>query len=134
MILIYPFSRSCLPHCSSWSTGIGILVLGLGSFVFSLPHFITAEYVVENAKETVCMRPDPDDPSGNSSSITDPCASSLPSTLSNYKYFFFLGQMLHGAGATALYTLGVVYLDENVSPRSSSFYNGQSSLGGGGGV
>ncbi|KAK3798827.1 hypothetical protein RRG08_007184 [Elysia crispata] len=104
--------------------GIGILVLGLGSFVFSLPHFITAEYVVENAKETVCMRPDPDDPSGNFSSITDPCASSLPSTLSNYKYFFFLGQMLHGAGATALYTLGVVYLDENVSPRSSSFYNG----------
>ncbi|GFS11998.1 solute carrier organic anion transporter family member [Elysia marginata] len=104
--------------------GIGILVLGLGSFVFSLPHFITEEYVVENAKETTCMRPDPAGVSGNSTVKSDPCASSLPSTLSNYRYFFFLGQLLHGAGATALYTLGVVYLDENVSPRSSSFYNG----------
>lgn len=104
--------------------GIGILVLGLGSFVFSLPHFITGDYVVEDAQETTCRRPDLADTSGNSSVTVDPCASSLPSTLSNYKYFFFLGQLLHGAGATALYTLGVVYLDENVSPRTSSFYNG----------
>ena len=99
-------------------------MLGLGSFVFSLPHFITAEYIVDDATETTCRRPDLTDTSGNSTAHVDPCASSLPSTLSNYKYFFFLGQLLHGAGATALYTLGVVYMDENVSPRSSSFYNG----------
>ena len=46
------------------------------------------------------------------------------SSLSNYKYFFFAGQLLHGAGATALYTLGVTYMDENVPQRKSSFYNG----------
>ncbi|GFO45163.1 solute carrier organic anion transporter family member [Plakobranchus ocellatus] len=102
--------------------GIGIFILGLGSFVFSLPHFLSGQYVVENAQETTCIRPDS---AGNvSQTVVDPCESNLPSTLSNYKYFFFLGQLLHGAGATSLYTLGVVYLDENVSPRSSSLYNG----------
>ncbi|CAL1532840.1 unnamed protein product [Lymnaea stagnalis] len=95
--------------------GVGILILGIGSFVFALPHFISASYTVENAKEIFCRV-------GSNSSTT--CDAKQSSGLSNYKYFFFLGQGLHGAGATALYTLGVTYLDENVPQRVSSFYNG----------
>ncbi|KAH9487884.1 Solute carrier organic anion transporter member 4A1 [Bulinus truncatus] len=95
--------------------GIGILILGIGSFVFALPHFISSAYVVENAEDTVCKL---------NSNATDQCSTTEGSGLSNYKYFFFLGQGLHGAGATALYTLGVTYMDENVPQRVSSFYNG----------
>ncbi|BFZ21196.1 hypothetical protein BsWGS_24235 [Bradybaena similaris] len=95
--------------------GIGIFVLGIGSFVFALPHFIADNYHVENADETVCK---------SQSNLTSSCSADSSTSLSNYKYFFYLGQLLHGAGATPLYTLGVTYLDENVPQRSSSFYNG----------
>ena len=43
-----------------------------------------------------------------------------PASLSVYKYLFYLGQLLHGAGASSLYILGVTYLDENLPLRSSS--------------
>ncbi|XP_055870859.1 solute carrier organic anion transporter family member 4A1-like [Biomphalaria glabrata] len=96
--------------------GIGIFILGIGSFVFSLPHFISGSYViVEHAEDTVCK------PLAN---VSDICSTITESTLSNYKYFFFLGQGLHGLGAIPMYTLGVTYIDENVSQRESSFYNG----------
>lgn len=39
-------------------------------------------------------------------------------------WLFFLGQLLHGAGATPLFTLGVTYIDENVSKKMSSVYIG----------
>ncbi|CAG5116727.1 unnamed protein product, partial [Candidula unifasciata] len=95
--------------------GIGLFVLGLGSFVFTLPHFVTGKYLLEDASELLC---EPD------SNRTTECNSGSSSSLSNYKYLFYLGQLLHGAGATPLYTLGATYIDENVSQRSSAFCNG----------
>jgi hypothetical protein len=53
------------------------------------------------------------------------CSSDQPnSSLSQYKWIFFIGQYLHGAGASHLYTLGCAYIDENVSKKMSSFYIG----------
>ncbi|XP_050408141.1 solute carrier organic anion transporter family member 4A1 isoform X2 [Patella vulgata] len=96
--------------------GIGVLVLGIGSFVFSLPHFTTDPYHVDGTTENVCRVLD---------NVTNSCETGESfSSLSNYKYVFFLGQLLHGAGAAPLYTLGVTYLDENLPQRSSSFYVG----------
>ncbi|XP_041360902.1 solute carrier organic anion transporter family member 4A1-like isoform X2 [Gigantopelta aegis] len=95
--------------------GIGIFILGVGSFVFSLPHFTTDLYRVSHTSENLCL------PGVNQTSL---CDTNTPQSLSNYKYVFFLGQLLHGAGASPLYTLGVNYLDENLPPRSSSFYIG----------
>ena len=40
-------------------------------------------------------------------------------------WFFFVAQLLHGAGASPLYTLGVTYIDENVSKKMSSVYLGK---------
>merc|ERR1719305_435045 len=42
----------------------------------------------------------------------------------SYKYIFMAAQLLHGAGAAPLYTLGVTYIDENVGPENSAFYLG----------
>ncbi|KAK7091376.1 solute carrier organic anion transporter family member 4A1-like [Littorina saxatilis] len=93
---------------------VGMFILGIGSFVFTLPHFSTGLYQIGEAENTVCIK------GGNVSS----CGSSQASQLSNYKYVFYLGQLLHGVGASPLYTLGVTYLDENVPVRSSSLYTG----------
>lgn len=38
---------------------------------------------------------------------------------------FLVAQLLHGAGAAPFYTLGVTYLDENVSKKMSSVYLGK---------
>lgn len=40
-------------------------------------------------------------------------------------WFFFLAQLLHGAGAAPLFTLGVTFIDENVSKKMSSVYLGK---------
>lgn len=47
--------------------------------------------------------------------------------LSNYKYVFVVGQLLHGMGASPLYTLGVSYLDDNLLPAITSLFVGMSS-------
>lgn len=40
-------------------------------------------------------------------------------------WLFFAAQLLHGAGASPLFTLGVTYIDENVSKKMSSVYLGK---------
>lgn len=42
-----------------------------------------------------------------------------------YLTIFLAAQLLHGAGAAPFYTLGVTYLDENVSKKMSSVYLGK---------
>jgi hypothetical protein len=46
----------------------------------------------------------------------------------NYMWLFLIGQLLHGAGASPLYTLGVTFIDENVSKKMSSVYLGEWTL------
>lgn len=48
-----------------------------------------------------------------------------PENLSWNVWLFFLAQLLHGAGASPLFTLGVTYIDENVSKKMSSVYLGK---------
>ncbi|KAM4842644.1 solute carrier organic anion transporter family member 4A1 [Thomomys bottae] len=97
-------------HKPRW-LGWGVLVLGAGSLVFTLPHFMAGRYVVEVDKGVGTCR-------ANQSVACSDRASSL----SSYRLVFMLGQFLHGAGATPLYTLGVTYLDENVKSSYSPIY------------
>lgn len=93
--------------------GVGVLLMGLGSLLFSLPHFLTetveqgedgvTDALCGVARQQVCGRESDDN---------------------KYKYVFMTAQLLHGAGAAPLYTLGVTYIDENVGPSSSAFYLG----------
>ncbi|PNI36372.1 SLCO4A1 isoform 2 [Pan troglodytes] len=97
-------------HKPRW-LGWGVLLMGMGSLVFALPHFTAGRYEVElDAGVRTC----PANPSAA-------CADST-SGLSRYQLVFMLGQFLHGVGATPLYTLGVTYLDENVKSSCSPVY------------
>lgn len=100
-------------HKPRW-LGWGVLVLGAGSLVFALPHFLSGRHEVE-ADEGLGTCP------ANRSVV---CADST-SGLSGFQLVFMLGQFLHGVGATPLYTLGVTYLDENVKSSYSPVYIGE---------
>ncbi|XP_058892492.1 solute carrier organic anion transporter family member 4A1 isoform X3 [Kogia breviceps] len=97
-------------HKPRW-LGWGVLVMGAGSLVFSLPHFTAGPYEVRVDEAVGTCR-------ANRSATCGGRASSL----SSYQLVFMLGQFLHGVGATPLYTLGVTYLDENVKSSYSPVY------------
>lgn len=104
--------------------GFGLLIMGLGSFVFLLPHFLVPFYEVQ-----------PED--GDADRISSVRCNAVqnftgsgcgsagdPPWLSNFQYVFLLAQVLQGLGAVPLYTIGVAFIDESVPSRLSSFYLG----------
>lgn len=100
-------------HKPRWLGG-GMLIMALGSLVFSLPHLASAPYRGGVSEQTgLC-------PANRSSPCQDQEAQS------SYRFVFMLGQLLHGVGATPLYTLGVTYLDENVRSNYAPLYIGES--------
>ncbi|XP_068184220.1 solute carrier organic anion transporter family member 4A1 [Antennarius striatus] len=106
----YLGGRGHKPHWLGW----GVLVMGLGSLVFALPHLAAPPYQVNMPEGTgMC-----------SANGTSPCQDQETGGLSSYRYVFMLGQFLHGMGSTPLYTLGVTYLDENVNSDYSPVYIG----------
>uniref|UniRef100_A0A1A9ZVS2 Solute carrier organic anion transporter family member n=1 Tax=Glossina pallidipes TaxID=7398 RepID=A0A1A9ZVS2_GLOPL len=106
----------------------GLLLLGLGSLVFSIPHFLVGHYRVTAAETNTCSV------QTNATNATifqyDDERNTNGMTNDDYEnpvwfaWLFFVAQMLHGAGASPLFTLGVTYIDENVSKKMSSVYLG----------
>lgn len=98
---------------------MGIIVLGFGSLIFTLPHFISGSYKGQEHKENICYA---------SNSTQDFCktdqAEIVESNSGLYLAIFIFAQCLNGAGATPFFTLCVTYLDENVSKKMSSLYIG----------
>ncbi|XP_030377151.1 solute carrier organic anion transporter family member 4A1 [Scaptodrosophila lebanonensis] len=107
--------------------GIGMLLMGMGSLVFSLPHFLVGSYRATIAESNVC---EPDSILNGTESAQNGCYADaeeggvLSENLTWTVWFFFAAQLLHGAGASPLFTLGVTYIDENVSKKMSSVYLG----------
>lgn len=103
--------------------GWGVVVMGLGSFAFALPHFVAGPHVPEGGG---ARDRHPSCADAGASFWDRRCSDPDRATtrLSDYAYVFVAAQLLHGAGATPLYTLGVAYLDENVPTEMSSVYVG----------
>ncbi|XP_032677729.1 solute carrier organic anion transporter family member 4A1 isoform X1 [Odontomachus brunneus] len=104
--------------------GVGILVLGIGSLLFATPHYLAGPYRGGQQTENICQSA-----ANTSSTRSVSCAgSSVQTELEPYSgvylTIFLVAQLLHGAGAAPFYTLGVTYLDENVSKKMSSVYLG----------
>eukprot|EP00092_Neocalanus_flemingeri_P074323 GFUD01091869.1.p1 GENE.GFUD01091869.1~~GFUD01091869.1.p1 ORF type:complete len:690 (-),score=109.23 GFUD01091869.1:36-2105(-) len=99
-----------------WIAG-GMLVMGLGSLVWTLPHFSTEAYTKHGmaAEEDLAL-------CGSAGEDQD-CATEVgEGGLAAYRFVFIFGQLLHGFGAAPLITLGTTFLDESVNPRSSPLY------------
>ncbi|XP_046382787.1 solute carrier organic anion transporter family member 4A1 isoform X2 [Ischnura elegans] len=114
----------------AWLGG-GILILGIGSLVFSAPQYfaglsIEALDAEANGVSTfVCaVGGNATTGQGDLCSSRDPLTPSKFSHLSLWFWIFFLGQILHGVGSSPLYTLGVTFIDECVTKKMSSVYLG----------
>uniref|UniRef100_A0A0K2VBA2 Solute carrier organic anion transporter family member n=1 Tax=Lepeophtheirus salmonis TaxID=72036 RepID=A0A0K2VBA2_LEPSM len=107
---------------------LGLAIMGMGSLIFSLPHFITGYYIegtVDNSSNStlasfnyhqICQF-------RHSENFSKPKCGSHES-LGNYKYFFIFGQILQGIGASPLITLGNTLIDESVGPKLAPLYIG----------
>ena len=108
--------------------------MGCGSLMFALTHFVIDTYLkndqISNGNDTTTH---PDLCTSGQSSFSSNLdldqmgkskALATAMHLSNYKYFFIFGQVLHGIGAAPLITLGTTLLDESVGRISSPLYIG----------
>ncbi|XP_064548833.1 solute carrier organic anion transporter family member 4A1 isoform X2 [Drosophila montana] len=100
---------------------IGLLLMGLGSLIFALPHFLVGSYRATIAEANVCERANQ---TTGCEALEQEQEQELGESLTWTVWLFFGAQLLHGAGAAPLFTLGVTYLDENVSTKMSSVYLG----------
>ncbi|NXP50964.1 SO4C1 protein, partial [Heliornis fulica] len=103
-------------HKPRW-LAFSAFMLGLGSLVFSLPHFSSGKYHYGAKVEDTCQI-------SGTSSANFTCSAGTKSSLSNYLYVFVLGQLLLGVGGTPLYTLGTAFIDDSVPKHKSSLYIG----------
>lgn len=105
------------PRWLAW----GVIIMGLGSLTFAFPHFLVGPYRASTAEIDLCTTGE-----GNAT-VRQHCEGSTESENENLTWtvwLFFASQLLHGIGAAPLYTLGVTYIDENVSRKMSSVYLG----------
>ncbi|XP_076330345.1 solute carrier organic anion transporter family member 3A1-like [Tachypleus tridentatus] len=130
-------------HIPVW-IGKGILVMGIGSVIFSLPYFLDQSNSFSRSKfgrnssnsmdENTCQMSLPVQPHHLGTSHfaiqppppdvnSPPCIEGSSSNML-YILIFMLSQILIGCGGTPIFTLGTTYIDDHVRKESSSMYIG----------
>lgn len=107
--------------------GVGTLLVGIGTCLFALPHFIATPYsktldrVINNTADNYCSF------FNTSSSSTEEICDIEEEKSGNeiYTFIFMVSQALIGIGSTPILTLGLSYIDNHVSKKSSPQYLGK---------
>lgn len=93
--------------------GFGMIIMGIGSLLFSLPHFITTpQYSKTNGNPNYLLCKE-------KSSGTNMCQKKTNTPLSSFMWVLVTANLLHGAGSSPLFTLGVAFIDESVAKNKS---------------
>ncbi|CAH1772290.1 unnamed protein product [Owenia fusiformis] len=111
-------------HRPRW-LALAALITALGSFIFTLPHFLSPLYDYSDGESVdntlLCSGT-----TTNHSNTTNMCdygqSSSRGNGLSIYFWLFVLGNVLHGLGSTCIHALGVTFLDDTTPTSSFSLY------------
>ncbi|XP_052738618.1 solute carrier organic anion transporter family member 5A1 [Bicyclus anynana] len=124
-------------HIPVW-IAVGAVIMGIGSLVFVVPHFIAeanSEMLANNkSDDNICrlshaLEQDMSGLGRLPQSLSpanlrpDNCIKSTPSTFVPVMVFV-VAQLLLGCGGSPLLTLGTTYVDDHVRPESSSMYIG----------
>lgn len=151
LLLTYYGGQGHRPKWIAW----GMVLFAVSSFTCSLPHFIYGRQLISANDLTgitkdpnVCKIPslelDPNTHWGNSSVLDRPvtttgvpnilqtCQEELdtehriqPSVTKIVLAIFFISLLGVGMGQTAVYTLGIPYIDDNVASKESPLYFGE---------
>ncbi|XP_023932071.1 solute carrier organic anion transporter family member 5A1 [Lingula anatina] len=124
--------------------GIGGLLISLGAFMFTLPHFLAESYTIKGGfinsteHDNICKIPTSTSLSQPGSTATLGSAAMMNCVDSEsgngiYVFILILAQVLVGVGGTPIYTLGTTYIDNHVpkdkAPSLIAFIYATSALG-----
>ncbi|XP_071962601.1 solute carrier organic anion transporter family member 4A1-like [Antedon mediterranea] len=99
--------------------GIGAALFAAGSFMYALPHFLSGPYQDKDEIEqfSTC--------DANRTAFNE-CNKDITDEegVSRFYWMFIFAQVLHGLGASPVYTLGYTFMDDSVMPEDAPFYYG----------
>ncbi|XP_067030359.1 solute carrier organic anion transporter family member 4A1-like [Acropora muricata] len=98
-------------HKPKW-LGMGAFILGIGCFLFALPHVLVGSYEPGSSGTNFCTPK------------ADPTDSGCKSSIWYHILAFVIAEFFIGVGATPVYILGPSYIDENVRHSTSGLFLG----------
>ncbi|XP_077557941.1 solute carrier organic anion transporter family member 4A1-like [Haemaphysalis longicornis] len=90
------------------------IVIGIGTMVITLPHFLAPPYKQSLLEVDLC-------PYKVRHDYSDGCGTAT-GDLRHYRFVFWAGHLIVGAGSSPMYTLALTYLDENLPTTLSTKY------------
>ncbi|OAF69993.1 Solute carrier family 21 member 14 [Intoshia linei] len=112
VIVLIPISFFGPKYHKNKIIACSMILLGVGSILFALPHFTSYEYLEHPSKE-MC----------NIDKNFDETFQERKSSMFAYS-IFIISQLINGLACSTIFTLTYVILDENVSKVKSSIYLG----------
>lgn len=135
LLVSYFFATKNIPHCIA----IASIICALGSFVYSIPHFIsnlnyktTTDHIINKTTSDLMCHLNSQQDDNTQSLFNFQTFHNKDSKLNCFEkstnsvlfLFLIIANLLIGISSSPLYTLGTTYIDSHVSSSNSSVYLG----------